>query len=43
MTNNNAPSGCLATALGLYLVAAIAWVGFLIWAIYSIVTWLTHK
>jgi hypothetical protein len=36
-------ASCALMALGLWAIFAIGWVSFLVWVIYTLVTWLTSK
>lgn len=41
--NNDVPAGCALGFFGLWLIAGLAWFGFIIWCLYSVVTWLTAQ
>ena len=43
MPHNDAPEGCLILALLLSIGIPLAWVCFLAWVIYTLVTWLVSK
>jgi hypothetical protein len=42
-SNNTDPAGCAVLAALLAVGIPLAWLCFLVWAIYTVVTWLTSK
>lgn len=41
--SQDAPAGCALIAFLLWLFFTTAWIGFLVWAIYTLVSWVVTK